>query len=173
MTEPTSSSDQASITLRDIGPDDVDWLLRLNNASVPHVNHLERADLTDILSLAAYARCVVQSGQPAGALIGLWPGTTYDSHHYRWFEQRHDSFLYIDRVMIDASTRKGGHGRRLYADIDNFARLHDTAHIACEVNSQPPNPVSMHFHEAMGFHPVGELTSEGGSKTVVMMLKTL
>ena len=158
--------------LRDFDASDLDWLLNLNNASVPHVNHMERERLADIVALSAYARIALQDGEPSGALIALWPGTTYASSYYRWFNEHHADFLYIDRVMIDATTRKGGHGRRLYADIESFARAEGARHLACEVNSQPPNPVSMHFHEALGFRPVAELTNDDRTKCVVPMMKS-
>lgn len=157
--------------LRDLNASDLDWLLPLNNSNVPHVNHMERDGLADILALSAYARAVIQDGNPAGALIALWPGTAYVSDHYRWFNEHHADFLYIDRVMIDATTRKGGHGRRLYTDIEHFARSSGARHLACEVNSEPPNPVSMRFHEALGFRPVGELSNNDRSKCVVMLMK--
>ncbi|MGI9421415.1 MAG: GNAT family N-acetyltransferase, partial [Geminicoccaceae bacterium] len=129
--------------------------------------------LADILAMSAYARCCLQDGKPVGALIALWPGQPYASSHYRWFEQHHTSFLYVDRVMIDGAARKGGHGRRLYADIEAFARDRGAERIALEVNSEPPNPVSMRFHEALGFVPVGELANEDRSKIVVPMTKAL
>ena len=166
-------AENAEVSIRDIRSADLGWLLALNNASVPHVNLLERDGLAGILDLAAYARCTVQDGRPAGALIGLWPGTDYASSHYRWFEEHHQGFLYIDRVMIDSSARKGGHGRRLYADIERFARDHGARSIACEVNSEPPNPVSMRFHEALGFRPVGELANDDRSKCVVLLMKVI
>lgn len=173
MTERNAARQAARILLRDIEATDLDWLLALNNASVPHVNLMEREGLAHILSLASYARAVFQDGKPAGALIALWPGTDYVSSHYRWFSEHYTGFLYIDRVMIDAATRKGGHGRRLYEDIERFARSSGAKALACEVNSEPPNPVSMRFHEALGFRAVGELANEDRSKCVVTMMKTI
>lgn len=164
---------EASARLRDIDSTDLDWLLALNNASVPHVNHLERDGLANILDMAGYARCAQQDGRPAGALIGFWPGTAYGSSYYRWFNEHHEGFLYIDRVMVDASIRKGGHGRRLYADIERFAIAHGAESIACEVNSEPPNPISMRFHEALGFQPIGELANDDRSKCVVLLMKVI
>ncbi|MGI9510887.1 MAG: GNAT family N-acetyltransferase [Geminicoccaceae bacterium] len=171
MSDEAVFSEGSNSVVRDLDASDLDWLLALNNAAVPHVNHLEQKDLADILNESGYARGVIQDGKPKGALIAFWPGTTYASDNYRWFNQHHDGFLYIDRVMIDAATRKGGHGRRLYADIEAFARANATKSLACEVNSEPPNPVSMRFHEALGFKPVGEMANDDRSKCVVMLMK--
>lgn len=173
MTDNPGQNGEARGHLRDLNSADLGSLLALNNASVPHVNHLEPEDLTAILEQSAYARAVFEGDKLVGALIALWPGLDYASDHYRWFNQYHASFFYIDRVMIAASTRKSGYGRKLYADIEAFARAGDARHLACEVNSQPPNPISMRFHEALGFRPVGELANEDRSKCVVFMMKAL
>lgn len=173
MTDQTAPLSDVDIIVRDLNATDLDWLLALNNASVPHVNHLERGRLAEILDLAVYARIVLQDEKPSGALIALWPGTNYDSNYYRWFNQHHTGFLYIDRVMIDATTRKGGHGRRLYGDIEQFARAEGARALACEVNSEPPNPISMRFHEALGFRALGEIANDDRSKCVVPMMKEI
>ncbi|NJO36755.1 MAG: GNAT family N-acetyltransferase [Rhizobiales bacterium] len=170
MTE-RAAPDDADPVVRDIGPADLDWLLALNNLAVPHVNQLDRRSLADILQLATYARCVGRGGRPAGALIGLPPGTAYASDNYRWFDRHHADFLYIDRVMIDATSRKGGLGRLLYADFERFAEACGARHLACEVNSLPPNPISLRFHQSLGFGAVAELANAERSKCVVLMMK--
>lgn len=164
---------QNNARLRDLTDADAAALLALNNASIPHVNHLEVGDLMAILDLADYARGVFEAEKLVGALIGLWPGKGYASANYRWFNQHQSCFFYVDRVMIDGASRKGGYGRRLYADIERFALAGGAEHIALEVNSAPPNPISMRFHEALGFHPVGELANQDRSKAVVLMMKPL
>ncbi len=159
--------------LRDLTSNDREALLGLNNASVPHVNHLEQAELDAILGLSDYARGLFEGEKLVGALIALWPGKDYGSANYRWFGQHHRGFFYVDRVMIDGASRKGGYGRRLYADIERFAIAGGAESIALEVNSEPPNPVSMRFHEALGYRQVGELANDDRSKCVVLMMKPL
>ncbi|MGI9451308.1 MAG: GNAT family N-acetyltransferase [Geminicoccaceae bacterium] len=160
------------IQIRDIQPDDVGWLLRLNNASVPNVSHLERNDLDDLLESACYARMAAIDDRPLGALIGFWPGADYQSVHYRWFSKRFEHFFYVDRVIVADDARGKGVGQAIYADIERFA-YGRTERIALEVNSLPPNPVSLRFHQAAGFVEVGEFEHEGGDKKVVMMVKAV
>ena len=159
--------------IRDIEADDVEWLLALNNASTPHVNALSRSDLDALLDAAAYARLGVAGGERAGALIAFWPGLDYDSVHYRWFSDKFEKFLYVDRVMIAEVAKGMGLGRAIYADLEAFAAGHAAPMIALEVNRHPPNPRSMAFHERLGFMSVGELVHEDGKKTVVLMTKDL
>jgi predicted GNAT superfamily acetyltransferase len=40
----------------------------------------------------------------------------------------------------------------LYADLFKRAKQLGQTRIVCEVNSQPPNPLSDKFHAAQGFH---------------------
>ena len=173
MAEAQGRGSQTDAELRDLTSADAKALLALNNASIPHVNSLEPDDLTAILDLADYARGLFEAEKLVGSLIGLWPGKDYASANYRWFNHHQCGFFYVDRVMIDGASRKGGYGRRLYADIERFALAGGARQIALEVNSQPPNPVSMRFHEALGFYPVGELANQDRSKAVVLMMKTL
>ena len=105
-------------------------------------------------------------------MIGFWPGADYQSVHYRWFSERFDHFFYVDRVIVADGARGKAVGQAIYADVEGFAKER-TERIALEVNSLPPNPVSMRFHRAAGFMPVGELTHEGGQKKVVLMIKSL
>ncbi|MEM9442868.1 MAG: GNAT family N-acetyltransferase [Pseudomonadota bacterium] len=173
MSEAGGQQSNLLVRPRDLISIDVDALLALNNASVPHVNFLQRDELARILDLSAYARGIFESEKLVGALVALWPGQNYASANYQWFSQHQSEFLYIDRVMIDSSARKSGYGRRLYADIENYALINGAKHLALEVNSEPPNPISMHFHEALHFRSVGELANEDRTKSVVLMMKPL
>lgn len=161
-----------TILVRDLEKAERDWLLALNNSAVPNVNHLRREDLDELLAMACYARLATIDEQPKAALIGLWPGADYDSANYRWFSERFEHFFYVDRVMVAKDARGKGVGQALYADIENFAQGR-AGSIALEVNSLPPNPGSMRFHQAAGFVAVGEQTHDEGAKKVVMMIKAL
>jgi predicted GNAT superfamily acetyltransferase len=47
----------------------------------------------------------------------------------------------------------------------------DKALVACEVNIEPPNPVSMKFHQSLGFKKVAEMSVNQGDKKVAMLIK--
>jgi len=160
-------------TIRDVLADDVDWLLELNNASVPHVNRLTKSDLLTLIANAAYARLIEVDGVSSGALIAFWPGLDYESANYRWFCEHFDQFLYVDRVMLAEAAKGRGLGRAFYDDLERFVQSHGAPMIALEVNSKPPNPRSIAFHEGLGFRSVGELDHDGGAKRVVLMTKPL
>jgi uncharacterized protein len=43
------------------------------------------------------------------------PDSAYDSVNYRWFTERYDDFMYLDRVAFDAEAQGRGLGTLLYA----------------------------------------------------------
>lgn len=162
-----------AINIRPAQDSDFDYLMVLNESSVPEVNHLEAADLAKLLAMAPYCRVAEQDGEEAGFLLGLEAGADYASVNYRWFSARYDRFAYVDRVVIDAANRGQGLGTALYADFERWARERGAPVIACEVNIRPPNEPSMAFHLGCGFVQVGKQGTEGGSKTVALLVKEL
>ena len=112
--------------------------------------------------------------QPAaGLLLAFQHNDAYDGVHFLWFRQRYARFLYIDRIVVGAAHRNDGVGRLLYADL--FARAASLGNdvVVCEVNVEPPNPLSERFHAAHDFVEVGRATLDSGAKTVQYLLKQL
>ena len=154
-----------TMTIRNALPNDLEGILALNQTALPHVNALEINDVERFLEKASYFKVI---GDLDGFLIVLKPGLDYDSANYRWFSNAFDDFFYIDRIIIDKRARSQGLGSLLYKNIIEIARL-QTARLTCEVNSRPPNPQSMSFHQRFGFTPIGTQKTEGGIKEVTML----
>jgi uncharacterized protein len=143
-------------------------VLALNNAAPPHVNELSDEQFAWIVSHADYFRVAEDAAGVAGFVLALRPGLEYWSLNYRWFSERGDGFLYLDRIVVAERARGTGIGRMLYDDIDRFASgRYDR--ISLEVNLLPPNPGSLAFHERMGFRRVGVREEDGGTKAVALM----
>jgi predicted GNAT superfamily acetyltransferase len=159
-------------SIRDIEAPDLEAVLALNQEEVPHVGSIDLDRMQWFASNAAYFRVATVDKQLAAYLIGLRPGSSYQSPNYRWFCDRYDDFAYIDRIAVSQFARRYGLASRLY---DDFARsLPESVDImTCEVNRKPPNESSMRFHEKMGFRQVGSLASEDGDKEVAMLLMNL
>ena len=102
-------------------------------------------------------------------MLALRPGLDYWSLNYRWFADRGDDFLYLDRIVVANRARGIGIGRAMYDDVDRFAARAAWRRIALEVNLLPPNPGSLAFHERLGFRRVGVREDEGGEKAVALM----
>ena len=145
-------------------------LLALNNANARETSFLTLEKFGSMITAATVATVI----PPAAAFaLAFAPDDRYDGRNFLWFRSRFDSFLYIDRVVVYDHHRRQGLGRLLYADIFRRSASLGLPRIACEVNTQPPNPVSTSFHAAHGFHQVGTATFDDGAKTVSYLVKTL
>ncbi|HZD53125.1 MAG TPA: GNAT family N-acetyltransferase [Woeseiaceae bacterium] len=158
------------IEIRDIEAGDLEGVLALNQAAVPHVNSVPIAQIETFLREAAYFRVALVDGVLSGFLVGLTPDADYGSPNFRWFRQRYDAFGYIDRVAVAETARRDGLGSALYQDFERRFAGH-VPRLACEVNLRPPNEPSMRFHRRHGFVQVGEQAADG--KVVAMMIKHL
>ncbi|MEX0976376.1 MAG: GNAT family N-acetyltransferase [Woeseia sp.] len=161
-----------TLPIRDVELDDLQCVLEMNEASVPHVNSVTLAQMQKFLDEAAYFRVAIVDGVPAGFLIGLTPDADYQSLNFRWFCDKYASFAYIDRVAVAATARRRGLAAALYRDFEDSFNS-QSPRLVCEVNLRPPNPASMRFHERMGFVRVGSQEIDDGAKEVAMMVKAL
>jgi predicted GNAT superfamily acetyltransferase len=145
---------------------DFDEILRLNADWVHFTSALDRAALERLHSQAAYHEVVESGGRVVAFLLALREGADYASPNYVWFSERGGEFLYIDRVIVDASAQGGGLASMLYEDLFAFAGRHSIPRVVCELDIEPPNKASERFHDARGFREVGTQWVANGSKRV-------
>ncbi len=156
--------------LQPLADADLEAVHALNERAVPAVNSVPPQAL---LTLRRQAECVLTAhlgGELAGFLELLGPNADYDSPNYLWFRTRYPQFLYVDRVVVAAAARRQGIARLFYREAWSRASRR-AAPLACEVNLEPPNPQSMALHRELGFREVGRQSTEGGAKTVCLMIK--
>ena len=134
---------------------DLAQLHAINCAGEPGVGAVSEEALAAIISKGNCCVAENATGQIAGFLLTLGPEAGYASKNYQWFDERYEDYIYVDRIAIAPDARGGGFGTALYQH--SFKQHAGTALvIGCEVNTAPPNPGSMRFHERVGFHQVGE-----------------
>lgn len=138
-------------------------VLALNNKHAAELSWLEAVDLDHLIEQAFFAEAI---GDTDAVLIGFDQSADYASVNFLWFKDRYPRFAYIDRIVVADSARGRGLARQLYGRMFAAAVAADHTIIACEVNSQPPNPGSDAFHVALGFAVVGEASIYGGSRSV-------
>jgi len=148
---------------------DITAILALNNANAVELSWLSAARLEALLQVAFYAR---QIGEAEAFLLAFDQRARYESVNYLWFCQRYRQFVYIDRVVVSALMRGRGYARALYANLFACARQRGYTLVVCEVNSNPPNPLSDAFHATMGFTEVGR-AAVNANKTVRYLARAL
>ena len=158
--------------IHDVAEPDLADVVALNEASLPHVSRMNMEQTRWFAANAWYFRIARIEGQFAGFLIGLRPGIQYGSENYRWFCDNYRDFGYIDRVAVAAPARRQGVASSLYDDFANALRGQVDV-MTCEVNIRPANESSMRYHETHGFRKVASQETEGGTKEVAMMERTL
>jgi hypothetical protein len=151
---------------------DFDAIHAINQNAVPDVSSITLDELAALAKQCCYFGVADVDGEVAGFLMALRPGQIYQSMNYRWFSERHENFVYIDRIAVALAYKGRGIGRALYADVESLA-VTTAPILTCEVNVVPPNADSMAFHKKLGFAEVGQQDTEGGTKRVSLMVKTL
>ena len=149
--------------IRDFNRNDLDEVYDLNQQAVNAVSSLTHQEMLHLLELSRDV-LVIEAG---GAIVGFCNtfdvGVAYESANYRWFSERYDDFVYLDRIVITESQRNRGLGARLYEEIERrMIAAGGPYFLACEVNFDPPNEGSLRFHRRIGFSPVGRQESKPG-----------
>ena len=143
-------------------------IVKMNQEALPAVSSVNINDMNHFLTIVDYFCTLKIEKKLVGFLIALTPGKEYHSINYKWFEKRFDSFMYVDRIVIDPSYQGNGLGKAFYNNLADFSN-NKTDRITCEVNIRPKNEGSMIFHEKYGFVQVGTQTTENGKKEVSLM----
>ena len=156
--------------VRPVVADDLPRLLEINEANVPAVGSVDADRLSFIVAESPIALAVEHACDVAGFCLVLGSGSAYDSVNYRWFTERYDRFMYLDRVAVDAAARGQGLGTLLYAEVDRLMRERaDAERLTLEVNVDPPNEVSLRFHARLGFVEVGQQDTPYGIRVSMQM----
>lgn len=158
--------------IRDIGARSIPAVHAMNEQALPHVNSVTAAFFDARIEDESYFRGVYIDDEPAAFLLALNEAADYDSLNFLWFRTRYPRFVYIDRIVVGPDQRRAGLGASLYADLLAWARGR-TPLLACEVNLRPANEPSLRFHEKLGFSPVGTQDTDGGGKTVSLMVREM
>lgn len=160
--------------LRSYRADDLHAIHTINEAEVPAVGTVTAEALSRIVDASTIALVAEIDDEIGGFCLVLPPGTDYGSSNYRWFAERYDDFVYLDRIAIMPARRRMGLGRALYGEVERLAaeRRPGATHFTLEVNVRPRNEVSLAFHAELGFTEVAQRDTDYGAR-VSMMAKPL
>lgn len=150
--------------------DDAGTFLTLNRESEAMLSPLDAASLEALIDTSYRAWLTPEHD---GMLIAMNERSNYGSPNFKWFSQRYDRFVYVDRVAVSASARGRGIARSLYERLIEHARADGYPIICAEIYYDPPNPASDALHESMGFTEVGRAYIELYGKSVRYLVRSL
>ncbi len=153
---------------------DLEALLEINQACLPAVNSLTLSELGDLIGKSVVTLVGEVDDAPAGFVLCLNEETDYSSRNFQWLKALLSRFFYVDRVALSPAARGKGLGRALYCALLMHLRersIDPSLQLTCEVNERPPNPVSLRFHESLGFAAIGRQNL--GDKAVVYLARPL
>ena len=160
--------------VRNIEIADLPRVLEINNANTPGVSELTFTELETDLENSLHALAIDnEQGEVCAFCITFDPGAPDAGANHRWFSERYESFVYLDRIAIDSNHQNHGLGAKLYQAVEQkMLQSADHSMLCCEVNLEPPNPDSLRFHKRIGFSEVGQ-RGDGKGYRVVLLARTL
>lgn len=160
------------ITLRTVTDADTAAIVALNLDVVAVTSPMDAARFETLRDAAAHCIVAEQGGEVVGFVLAMQEGDAYDGANFDWFSQRLRNFVYVDRIVISPAGRGHGLGRRLYDHVANRARALGCRVMAAEMDLDPPNTHSLHFHAKYGFGQLGTRQLDSG-KTLSMQAVSL
>tara|TARA_Y100001970_G_scaffold252289_1_gene325953 strand:+ start:1446 stop:1940 length:495 start_codon:yes stop_codon:yes gene_type:complete len=156
-------------SIKSVTDSDLDFVLSLNQKSLSAVSHSNLERMKHFLNISSYFKIMHINDIPVGFIIGLLPGKDYTSENYVWFNERYNSFVYVDRIIIEKTYRNSGLGFYVYDHLAKYFR-NKVENILCEVNIKPYNEQSINFHKKYGFKNICEKDTDYGRKRVSYMI---
>ena len=152
---------------RTLSNDDVESIWSINEQGLPGTGQVSKQELRDLLEISDFSLGAFKEEELLGFVLCLFPGTTYGSPNYAWFNDHFDAFVYVDRIAVSKDKRNQGIGTLLYQRVVSYAQ-ENSIPVAAEVNLNPPNPGSMRFHHRFRFGEVGIVHHQEKSVTMLM-----
>ena len=151
-----------------MGEKDISAIWEINQQGLPGTGEVTHEEIEGLLKLASFAVGIFEHEELLGFVICMPPGTQYASPNYSWFNDKYDSFVYVDRIAVSEQHRNKSIGAHLYDFVVEIAK-NIGAPVVAEVSLNPPNPGSMRFHSRFQFEEVGVL--HHGTKSVTMLMR--
>ena len=161
------------LLIRQAQATDFSRILDINATEEEKTSRIDLARITQLDRWADYHRVAVVDDEIIGFLLVMSEASDYDGDNFRWFVERYDRFLYVDRIVIDRTAARSGIGSALYGDLIQFGATQGCPALCCEINVLPPNPVSHAFHARFGFKEVGRSAEVNAPKIVSYQLAAL
>ena len=158
--------------IRSANPNDASQIAELNEVFVAVTSPMDAQRFLELFDLCSYCLVVDDGERLLGFVMAMRNEVSYDNGNYQWFETRVRNMVYVDRIVLAADARGKGLGNQLYDELTTMARADGCKVMTAEMDIEPPNTHSLHFHSKRGFVEQGQRVLEGG-KRVSMQWRNL
>lgn len=162
-----------NIYIRGLAAADIKPVLQLNQTEAHIVKDLTPERQAWVSNKQCLCFGAYVGGELAGFSMALPPNIEYGSPNYRWFGDRYDSFLYVDRVVVAKAFRGIGVAKSLVEETINRARRSGVRMVCSEFDKKPLNQESYALHQSKNFKEVGVRASLDGESVTSMQLLEL
>jgi len=152
------------VLIRNARKEDAAQISALNDVFVAVTSPMDEARFLHLLALSGYCLVAEVESTVVGFVIAMRSGVPYDNDNYRWFDARLSEMVYVDRIVLASDTRSHGIGAQLYDRLGELALADGCCVMTAEMDVDPPNTHSLHFHAKRGFCEKGERILAGGKK---------
>lgn len=160
-----------TLMLHDLTAHYISDVIKINVAGQPGVCALSLEQIEEHLAHARFFKVVMLSGECIAYVIAYDYQQLYDGDEFNWFKNNiGQPFLYIDQIAIAPTHQGQGWGGQIYDLLKELAANLHYKHLTCEVNLEPPNPISLKFHHQNGFITQGELVAGDGRRVALLAL---
>ena len=153
--------------IRNARKEDAAQISALNDVFVAVTSPMNEARFLHLLELSGYCLVAEVDSAVVGFVIAMRNRAAYDNDNYRWFDARLSAMVYVDRIVLARDARGRGIAAQLYDRLGELAIADDCCVMTAEMDFDPPNTHSLHFHKKRGFVERGQRVLDGG-KTVSM-----
>ena len=143
---------------------DAAQIAQLNKAFVSVTSPMDSQRFLELLELCSYCLVVEHGERLLGFIIAMRNAMPYDNENYQWFEARIQNMVYVDRIVLAADARGQGLGHQLYDQLSEMAFADGCKVMTAEMDIEPPNTHSLHFHGKRGFIEHGQRVLESGKR---------
>ena len=150
--------------IRHASADDADAIAALNEVFVSVTSPMDSERFLALLALSSFCLVAEDANGLLGFVIAMTNGAPYDNGNYKWFDDRVSDMVYVDRIVLASEARGQGIGRELYRYLSELALGAGCSVMTAEMDIEPPNTHSLHFHSKRGFVEHGQRVLDGGKR---------
>ena len=150
--------------IRSANPTDASQIAELNEVFVAVTSPMDARRFLELFDLCSYCLVVDDGERLLGFVIAMRNEAPYDNGNYQWFETRLRDMVYVDRIVLAEDARGQGLGHQLYDELSAMALADGCKVMTAEMDIDPPNAHSVHFHRMLGFAEIGQRTLDIGKR---------